>query len=290
MGARIAIVLHDSNGIEFNNEFAAVVERTLEFLEDSVDYSLDIILEEKFTDAYHLDSILGHIYSIARDVLITKDLFFTSINVLFNVQEHSGLYDVLFLGESCDGTKLNYKRLETFKLHSVVDHTEEQKQQSLGEGQYRVSAVGGTFDHIHDGHKILLSIACFITSEKLIIGLTDQELLMNKKHKDMLEPFAVRSANVEAFLKALKPTLKIEMIAIRDVCGPTGTVPDIQALVVSRETLAGGEVVNKTRKEKGLSKLDIVIVNVLGGREEDGWKEKLSSTELRERSSKKVSQ
>ena len=37
---------------------------------------------------------------------------------------------------------------------------------------YPVTIIGGTFDHLHAGHKILLSMAAYITSQKLIIGIT----------------------------------------------------------------------------------------------------------------------
>ena len=37
---------------------------------------------------------------------------------------------------------------------------------------YPISIIGGTFDHLHAGHKILLSMAAYITSQKLIIGIT----------------------------------------------------------------------------------------------------------------------
>jgi len=37
---------------------------------------------------------------------------------------------------------------------------------------YPVTAIGGTFDHLHAGHKILLSMAAWITGQKLIIGIT----------------------------------------------------------------------------------------------------------------------
>lgn len=37
-----------------------------------------------------------------------------------------------------------------------------------------VAALGGTFDHLHAGHKILLSMGAWIASEKLIVGITGQ--------------------------------------------------------------------------------------------------------------------
>jgi pantetheine-phosphate adenylyltransferase len=37
---------------------------------------------------------------------------------------------------------------------------------------YPVVALGGTFDHLHAGHKILLSMAAWIADEKLIVGVT----------------------------------------------------------------------------------------------------------------------
>ncbi|CDO95464.1 unnamed protein product [Kluyveromyces dobzhanskii CBS 2104] len=288
MGSRVGIVLNELDGIDFSDQFSDVVKETLPYLQDSTDYNLDIILEEEFDNAYRLDSYLGQIYSISRDVLITKGLYFTSINVLFNIPDNNVIYDVIFVHELIIPNQYKFKEAKTFKLSSTGKPSYDSSG-SLSKNYYRVSAVGGTFDHIHDGHKILLSVASFVTNEKLIIGLTDQELLANKKHKALLEPFNVRSKNVEGFIKLLKPMLKLEIIAIRDVCGPTGSVPDIQALVVSRETMSGGNIVNRTRVERGLSELDIVVVNVLGGREEDGWKEKMSSTELRDRHSKKTS-
>lgn len=37
---------------------------------------------------------------------------------------------------------------------------------------YPVVALGGTFDHLHAGHKILLSMAAWIAKEKVIVGVT----------------------------------------------------------------------------------------------------------------------
>jgi nicotinic acid mononucleotide adenylyltransferase len=37
---------------------------------------------------------------------------------------------------------------------------------------YRVAVIGGTFDHLHAGHKILLSMGAWIAKDKLIVGVT----------------------------------------------------------------------------------------------------------------------
>lgn len=37
---------------------------------------------------------------------------------------------------------------------------------------YPVVALGGTFDHLHAGHKILVSMGAWIAEEKLIVGVT----------------------------------------------------------------------------------------------------------------------
>lgn len=39
-------------------------------------------------------------------------------------------------------------------------------------GQYKVVAIGGTFDHLHAGHKLMLSVTAMLASEKIICGLT----------------------------------------------------------------------------------------------------------------------
>lgn len=247
--------------------------------------AIDILLLVKIDSTFHLDDLLGRIYSNVREILMQRGLSLLPLNVLLgNFNRHDMYWDHIFVHDPAILEKydIQFGTVEKFVghvVHSPNDHPVETD--SKDQNKYTVTALGGTFDHIHDGHKILLSMAAFLTSDRLIVGLTDEELLVNKKYKEYLETFSERKKNVIQFINMLKPQLRVEIIPLHDVCGPTGTVPEIECLVVSRETVKGGDTVNKTRAERGLSQLDIVVVNVLGGNEHDGWKEKLSSTEVR---------
>jgi pantetheine-phosphate adenylyltransferase len=44
---------------------------------------------------------------------------------------------------------------------------------------------------------------------------------------------------VRGFLKSFRPGLVYDIVPIHDVYGPTAVDPDIQALVVSKETMKG---------------------------------------------------
>lgn len=247
---------------------------------------LDIIVTDKFSDSVYLDDVLGRLYSTAREILLERGLALEPVNVLFgeewSLSSHRADYVWDYLVTRAEGfsTKgYRYKKHVTYSLPAVSNSIPTGKERD-GD-KFAVTALGGTFDHLHDGHKILLSVAAFLTSRRLIVGVTDQELLANKKYKEHMQSFDERCHGVKQFLQLLKPSLKMEVVAIRDVCGPTGTVPEIECLVVSRETVSGGQVVNETRASKGMNPLQIYVVNVLGGHEDDGWKEKISSTEIR---------
>ncbi len=54
----------------------------------------------------------------------------------------------------------------------------------------------------------------------------------------------------------------------------------MEALVVSQETLPGGQAINDGRRSRGFAELALVVVELVGGH---GAGEKLSSTALRSR-------
>ncbi|WWC61147.1 uncharacterized protein I303_103726 [Kwoniella dejecticola CBS 10117] len=142
---------------------------------------------------------------------------------------------------------------------------------------HSVVALGGTFDHLHAAHKLLLQSSHFLAQDKIIVGVMSDSLLSSKKHSELVEPFSKRLSEVKAFLRRLgsssssalglnsNPSGKVELdiIEITDAYGPTKYDPNIQALVVSKETLSGGQAVNIARKEANLNQLEIYVVDVI---------------------------
>lgn len=144
-----------------------------------------------------------------------------------------------------------------------------------------VVAVGGTFDHLHDGHKILLTISGFLAKDTLIIGVTGPELLKNKKYSDYMQSYEDRVLNVKNFLNTIKPSLKLDIYEINDVCGPTAQIQNIDALVVSLESSKGATYVNNVRTGLNWNALDVYTIGVLGSADSETFKNKLSSTDYR---------
>ncbi|KAK8869854.1 hypothetical protein IAR55_000422 [Kwoniella newhampshirensis] len=164
---------------------------------------------------------------------------------------------------------------------------------SLPDPTHPVVALGGTFDHLHAAHKLLLHLAFVLTGQKLIVGLMADRLLSSKKHCELVQPLSERLEGVESFLRRLggviintshplteegshgeteqgergKGKVGIAAGEIQDALGPTASDPNIQALVVSRETYSGGEYVNRVRKEQGLGELELYIVDVIADKE-----------------------
>ena len=177
-------------------------------------------------------------------------------------------------------------------------------------------AVGGTFDHLHAGHKLLLTATALllqpatnhdqIAHRCLTIGITGDELLKNKKYASCMQSWQERQEAVYQFLRAiidfgrhqddgnagqrttggtnrvtvtykLSSALEIRCVEIQDPFGPTITDKAITALVISGETRSGGKAVNDRRRGMGWPALSVYEVEVLDQSNDERLSDELNS-------------
>ncbi|KAJ6851079.1 phosphopantetheine adenylyltransferase 1 [Iris pallida] len=101
-------------------------------------------------------------------------------------------------------------------------------------------------------------------------------MLAKKELSHLIEPIETRMKAVEDYIKVEGLIVQVEPIL--DPYGPSIVDDKLDAIVVSKETLAGGLSVNRKRVEKGLPELKVEVVDLLP---EGTSGEKLSSTKLR---------
>ena len=150
--------------------------------------------------------------------------------------------------------------------------------------KYRKAVLGGSFDRLHEAHKLLLTTAIEI-AEEVFVGIVGNELgkklFAKKAHPDTILPFERREAELRTFMQQHSSNFVIGELT--NPWGPAPHDPAADVIVVSRETESAAHKINQMRAEKSLPPLDIVIIpwvfNSTG--------EKLSSTLLRSKEATK---
>ena len=108
-------------------------------------------------------------------------------------------------------------------------------------GKHIRIALGGTFDRLHFGHKVLLTLGlmlCRESSGRLIVGVTSDEMAKERKLSSrLLEPYHLRIEKLQAFFDIFEFS-EYEIIKLDDPYGPTITDSSIDALVVTDETVS----------------------------------------------------
>ena len=130
--------------------------------------------------------------------------------------------------------------------------------------KYKVVATGGTFDHLHKGHIALLKRS-FEAGDAVIIGVTSDAFAL-KEEKRPDQTYDERVHRLEAFIHKAFPGRTYIISKLDDYFGPGIAAPEVQAIVVSRETAKRVSIANALRQTKGYPPLKTVVVDyVLAG-------------------------
>ena len=127
---------------------------------------------------------------------------------------------------------------------------------------FREVAVGGTFDALHRGHKILLRTA-FRAGDKVLIGLSRNGFVRRLRKNHAVDPYPKRKRALISFLKKEGLLERGKIIPLDDPYGPTINNSTIDVLVVSRFTKKMADRINSIRRRRGLRPLSVVSIRMV---------------------------
>jgi pantetheine-phosphate adenylyltransferase len=128
--------------------------------------------------------------------------------------------------------------------------------------KFRMVAVGGTFDELHRGHKVLL-LKAFEIGGRVMIGLCTDEFAEKLSKPHVTAPYEERLRELKAFLSDFGFSERAAIIPLSDPYGPTLAESPIEALVVSEETRPTALKINEKRRKAGLAPLKVVTINMV---------------------------
>ena len=139
-------------------------------------------------------------------------------------------------------------------------------------------AVAGTFGPLHDGHRALFETALEFGDGGVVVALTDDDLAQETRHEPRpVPPLDERRSGVREALAALDEWGRdVEVRALHTHHGIADSDPDLEALVVSPETMDELPEINDARRDRGLEPLLGLVVPFVEA--EDG--ERISSTRM----------
>ncbi len=139
---------------------------------------------------------------------------------------------------------------------------------------YQSIGLGGTFDHLHLGHETFIKFASQFANF-LLIGVTDDKMVMKKVYPQSIQPFEVRKNAVINFCH--QNQIKCKVTKLTDPYGPTLDDQSVQAIAVTNDTVLGAKKINELRQKLNLKPLTIHVCSLV----KDEYGEIITSSRIR---------
>lgn len=130
--------------------------------------------------------------------------------------------------------------------------------------QYKHVCLGGTFDHLHAGHKRILDFA-FNTGKKVTIGITTDPFIQQKVLSQSIQSFDRRKEYLLNYLTKMHFDKRAFLFPLDTIYGIADRDISLEAIIVTRETHANAVKINQRRAQRNLVSLDILCVPFLKG-------------------------
>lgn len=103
----------------------------------------------------------------------------------------------------------------------------------------------------------------FRMGRRVLIGLTANNFVKKLRKPHEVDSYPLRKMEVEGFLREHGFSSRARITTLHDPYGPTVRSPEMEAIVVSRQTEPVARRINKIRRRKGLRPLRIVSIGMV---------------------------
>ncbi len=129
---------------------------------------------------------------------------------------------------------------------------------------YRHAGIGGTFDHFHTGHELLIKTA-FQKADYVSIGITTDAMTKEKEFVNSIQSYHEREQQVASYVNKLNASARANIFPLTDKYGTAITDQTIDTIIVSAETRATALRINEIRISIGMSPCQIFTIPFVKG-------------------------